>query len=92
MTGGTGDKKYEYDRCVSSEILAETTLPEGGYYERVYDSFEGFYYNKIPQDVIVPLVAMILKLYFTETVERCQLDLSGYFLDIVQPKKKPIGY
>jgi len=92
QVSGTGDKKYEYDRTIHEEILTQSSLPQGAFNETTYEYLEGFYYNKITQDVVVPLTAMVLNVYFPDIVENCQLDLSGYFLDVKKSKKKTIGY
>jgi hypothetical protein len=89
---GTGDKAYEYEQVVYDGVITQETLPEGSFYETAYEYFEGFYYNKISQDVVVPLTAIILKNYFSDVVENCQLDLSEYVMDLGKPEVKQMGY
>ena len=92
LTKGIEEEKYEYERIVHQEILSQGQLPDDAHCETAYEYFEGFYYNKISSDVVISLTALILKTYLAELVERCQLDLSDYFLDIDPPKKKSMGY
>ena len=92
LVGGTGDNAYEYERIVRQEVITQASLPENTFYETSFEFMEGFYYNKVSQDVVVPLVAMVLRVYMSDLVELCQLDLSGYFLDLEEPKKKGMGY
>jgi len=92
LTKGTDRSKYEYERLIASEIITQSTLPDGSFYETAFEYFEGFYYNKISQDVVVPLTAMILKVYFSDLIERCALDLSDYFLDIESSQPRAMGY
>ena len=92
LTGGTGKNSYEYERVAETYVLTQETLPQCHFYETAYEYFEGFYYNKISQDVVVPLTAMLLKVYLPDIVEQCGLDLSIYFLDFDKPKRRRMGY
>lgn len=92
LTTGTGEEAYEFEKVVTELYLTQETLPQNSFYETAFEYFEGFYYNKIAQDVVVPLTAMILKIYFPDLIEQCGLDLSNYFLDFDKPKRNRMGY
>jgi len=93
LTGGLNEDKYEYERTIHSEFISQQTVPEGSLYETAYEYFEGFYYNKISQDVVVPVTAAILKTYFPELVENCGINLSDYFLDVKDiPHARAMGF
>jgi hypothetical protein len=92
LTAGTGENKYEYERIIGDDLVTQASIPNGQFFETAYEYFEGFYYNKISQDVVVPLTAMMLKTYCSELIGRCGLDLSDYFLDTRPPDKKKVGY
>jgi len=93
QTAGHGDDRYEYERILCRELAAQDSIPEGKFYEVAYEYFEGLYFNKISQDVVVPLTATVLRTYFADLVTKCDLDLSDYFLELASPSKnKAMGY
>jgi len=92
LTKGVDANKYEYERVIFADTIFQMELPDGDFYETFFEFFEGLYYNKISQDVAVPLAAMMLKMHFKEMVDNVGLDLSEYYVDMHHLQKKQLGY
>lgn len=91
LTANAGADAYEYDRIIDNIILTQESLPESNFTEQACDFFEGLYFNKIPQDVAVPIAALTLKTYLSDMLDQFGIDLSDYFTDIDQ-SKSTMGY
>jgi len=87
MTAEHDKDKYEYEKIVQSIYLTQASLPKSNFYDTAYEYFEGFYYNKVSQDIVVPMLAAILKTYVPNLLIQCGLDLSDYYIDSSQFSK-----
>jgi len=95
FTWGTGEDKFVYDRVLHEDAMVRKLVTSAGSdetWEMFSEYFESFYHNKIGQDVIVPITALLLNTYFPEIVERYNLDLTEYVTEVTFEDDKRIGY
>lgn len=91
VTVGSGDRAFECERTIRFGLLTQDDVIDDRFAETIYEYLEGLYYNKISQDVVVPLTTLVLKNYFGDLLDEVGLDLSQYFLDF-QNKPRKVGY
>ena len=93
LTSGTAKKTYEYERTVYTKAMLQNNVsPNDELAESIYEFFEGFYYNKVNQDVVVPFVAMILRKYFVDLLQNFGLDLSDYITEVDMEPTRFAGF
>jgi len=95
LVGGCGKSKYLYERVVEEDAMLRKLIPTDGNeetWEMFSEYFEGFYHNKISQDVLVPITALLLTSYFSYIVDKYNVDLSEYITEVTCPEDKRMGF
>lgn len=87
LIGGTGENRYAYERVCETEGMVDSQIKEDRLWETFSDFFEGFYHNKVNQDVAVPIAALLLNTHFKPMVDKYHLDLSEYVTEIIVEKR-----
>jgi hypothetical protein len=91
LTGGSGKNVFLYERTVFEETITQENIKDGFMSEAFIEGMEGFYFNKTDSNILVPLMAMLLKTYFREILDSFEISLEDYILD-VEYEKEELGF
>lgn len=91
LTGGTGNNAFNFERVAYEDALTQENIKDGFMSAPFIEVMEGFYYNKTEPNVLLPVCAMLLRIYFSELLEAFNISLDQYIVD-VEYNKEALGF
>lgn len=91
LTGGTGNNTFIYERVAFEDALTQENIKDGFMSAPFVEVMEGFYFNKTESTVLVPVCAMILRVYYEELLSAFKINLDSYIID-VEYAKEELGF
>lgn len=91
LVGSCGKKKFNYERVAIEESVTQENIRDGFMSAPFIEVMEGFYYNKTDVNVLVPVCAMILKMYFRDILDNFKINIDQFIID-VEYIREEIGF
>jgi hypothetical protein len=82
LTGGSGINKFVYERTIFDECITQEDITDGFMEVPFIEAIEGFYFNRVETNILIPVCAMLLKIYFSEVLESFNINLDSYIVDV----------
>ena len=82
LTGGAGDNSFTYERTAMERYLLQENINDGFMSAPFIEVMEGFYYNKTEVHILIPVCAMLMKLYCDDVLDGFGINLDSYIVDI----------
>lgn len=82
LVSGSGDKSFVYERIAAEENITQENVKDGFMSAPFIEVMEGFYFNKTDIPILIPVCALLLKIYFRPIIDAFDIDLSAYINDI----------
>jgi hypothetical protein len=91
LTSGSGNNTYTFERVAHDDALTQENIRDGFMSAPFVEVMEGFYYNKTEANVLVPVCAMLMKIYFSDLLDAFGVNLDGYVME-VEYAKEALGF
>lgn len=91
LVGGSGDNTFYYERVAYEDSLTQENIRDGFMASPFIETMEAFYYNKTDVNVLVPVCALLLRVYFDDLLKAFNINLDSFVSDI-EYVKEDIGF
>jgi hypothetical protein len=91
LTSGAGDNKFSYERIAFEDAITQEDILDGFMSSPFIEVMEGFYFGKTEREILVPVCAILLNMYFKDILKLFHIDLEEYVSE-VEYKIDPIGF